>query len=68
MAAIDTSFKSSIAALRVAPASSAATVKLPSTQMAPISPPESDASSVKGEDAVVKMTGEPVEDWEGNYK
>ncbi|GAA5956691.1 hypothetical protein JCM10213_003318 [Rhodosporidiobolus nylandii] len=63
---VDTSFKSSIAALRVAPAANA-TAKLPAGQVAPISPPESDASSANGEEVASKGTG-PVEDWDGNYR
>ncbi|GAA6023192.1 hypothetical protein JCM10207_004474 [Rhodosporidiobolus poonsookiae] len=66
------SFKSSIAALRVAPAAKAANaqVKLPAGQVAPISPP----SSLKKADSEASLeTGvgtkvrEPVEDYEGNY-
>ncbi|GAA6041029.1 hypothetical protein JCM8097_004683 [Rhodosporidiobolus ruineniae] len=71
MAPVVDSFKSSIAALRVAPAAEhakgTASVKLPAGQVAPISPPSS-AESVEGVDASNKNATGPVEDWEGNYR
>ncbi|GAA5909764.1 hypothetical protein JCM6882_002668 [Rhodosporidiobolus microsporus] len=65
----DTSFKSSIAALRVAPAAAAAAAaaKLPAGQVAPISPPSSKQANSDVEESKVATTG-PVVDWEGNYR
>ncbi|GAA5872170.1 hypothetical protein JCM8547_003825 [Rhodosporidiobolus lusitaniae] len=66
---VDTSFKSSIAALRVAPAANKAV--LPVGQVAPISPPSSvkrTESNFSAEDNVKAVAGGPVEDWEGNYR
>ncbi|GAA5838308.1 hypothetical protein JCM11251_003459 [Rhodosporidiobolus azoricus] len=61
----DYSFKSSIAALRVAPAATKA--KIPAGQVAPISPPSSKQAGSDVEDNKVAVTG-PVVDWDGNYR
>ncbi|GAA5905138.1 hypothetical protein JCM8208_000291, partial [Rhodotorula glutinis] len=60
-------FKSSIAALRVAPAAAPAK-EAQATSTRPISPPESDASSVDG--VALHNDDKPryVEDWNGNLQ
>lgn len=74
MASFDTSFKSSIAALRVAPqAAAAANAKsLVPAGTQPYTPPTSSngnkSGSDVGSDALVKTQVGPVEDWEGNYR
>ncbi|TNY17832.1 Thi4 family-domain-containing protein, partial [Rhodotorula diobovata] len=69
-----TGFKSSIAALRVAPAAASAQLdkdkdaQATATTTRPISPPESDASSVDGTDVDVEHKHDSqrwVEDWDG---
>lgn len=69
-----TGFKSSIAALRVAPAAASAQpdkdkdAQAMATTTRPISPPESDASSVDGTDVDVEHKHDSqrwVEDWDG---
>ncbi|KPV75139.1 uncharacterized protein RHOBADRAFT_35986 [Rhodotorula graminis WP1] len=62
-------FKSSIAALRVAPAAAPTKDAAQATSTRPISPPESDASSVDGTLALANDDkARYVEDWDGNLR